>query len=71
MLFFRRCHVPFTKVDLEQRTDELGVSILLYLQALPRTDWNNFLEKLSIEDKEIIRSKTKIEEAHAWVSIRA
>ena len=71
MIFFRRCHVTFTKVDLEQRTYELGVSILLYLQTLPRTNWNNFLETLSIEDKEIIRSKTKIEEAHAWVSIRA
>ena len=71
MIFFRRCHVTFTKVDLEQRTDELGVSILLYLQTLPRTDWNNFLERLSIEDKEIIWSKTKIEVAHAWVSIRA
>ena len=30
--------VAYTKVDLEQRTDALGVSILLYLQTLFQTD---------------------------------
>ena len=71
MLFFRRYYVTYTKVDLEQCTDELGILRLLYLQTLSRTDWNNFLERLSIEDKETIRSKIKIEEARACVSIRA
>ena len=30
--------VIFTKVDLEQRTDELGVSTLLYMQTSFRID---------------------------------
>ena len=45
-------NVTYTKADLEQRTVVLGVSTLLYLQTLFRTDWNKFLERLSIHDIE-------------------
>ena len=57
MTFFRRCYVIYTKADSEERTDEFGVSILLYLQTLFRTDWNNFLERLSIDDEKKIDPK--------------
>ena len=63
--------VTYTKADLEQRTDALGVSTLLYLQTLFRTDWNNFLERLSIHDEDKIWSKKYIEEARIWASNRA
>ena len=36
-------NVTYTKADLEQRTVVLGVSTLLYLPTLFRTDWNKFL----------------------------
>ena len=38
--------ITYTKVYLEQRTNEFGVSTLLYLQTIFRTDWNSFLERL-------------------------
>ena len=44
-------NVTYIKADLEQRTVVLGVSTLLYLLTLFRTDWNNFLERLSIHDE--------------------
>lgn len=37
--------VTYNKADLEQRTETLSVLILLYLQALFRTDWNDFLDQ--------------------------
>jgi callose synthase len=37
--------VTYGKEDLEKRSDALGVSTLLYLQTLYRSDWNNFLEQ--------------------------
>ena len=68
-LLFRRCY--YTKVYFAQRTNEFGVSTLLYLHTLFLTDWNDFLERLSIHDEENIWSKNNIEEARGWVSIRA
>jgi callose synthase len=63
--------VTYTRGDLEKRTDTLGVSTLLYLQTLFRSDWNNFLERLGIEDEEKIWSKKYIDETRKWASMRA
>lgn len=63
--------VAYTKADLEKRTDELGVSTLLYLQTLYRNDWNNFIERMKVDDVEKIWSKENIQETRRWASIRA
>jgi callose synthase len=63
--------VTYSKSDLEQRTDALGVSTMLYLQTLYRSDWNNFLERMGIKDEDKIFSKKYIDETRRWASIRA
>jgi len=63
--------VTYSKADLEKRTDALGVSTLLYLQTLYRADWNNFLERLGIEDEEKIWQPKYVDETRRWASIRA
>jgi callose synthase len=63
--------VLYNKGDLEKRTDELGVSTLLYLQTLFQNDWKNFLERLSIDDPEKIWSKKFMQETRIWASIRS
>ena len=63
--------VTYTKEELTSRSDALGVSTLLYLQTLYRSDWNNFIERLGIEDDEKIWSKKLLEETRRWASIRA
>jgi len=63
--------VTYSKSDLEKRSDALGVSTLLYLQTLYRSDWNNFLERLGIKDEDKIWSPKYIDETRRWASIRA
>eukprot|EP00979_Chaetoceros_neogracilis_P015538 scaffold6112_cov265-Chaetoceros_neogracile.AAC.1 len=63
--------VMYNKGDLEKRTDELGVSTLLYLQTLFRGDWDNFLERNEIKDHEKIWSKKCVQETRIWASLRA
>jgi callose synthase len=63
--------VTYSKGDLEKRSDALGVSTLLYLQTLYRSDWNNFLERICITDEEKIFSAKYIDETRRWASIRA
>ena len=63
--------VTYSKSDLEKRSDALGVSTLLYLQTLYRSDWNNFLERMGISDEEKIWSSKFIDETRRWASIRA
>ena len=63
--------VTYSKGDLEKRSDALGVSTLLYLQTLFRSDWNNFVERLGITDEEKIWNKKYIDETRRWASIRA
>lgn len=63
--------VTYTKADLEKRTDALGVSTILYLQTLFRTDWDNFIERNGIKDEEAIYSKRFINETKVWASLRA
>ena len=43
----------YTNGDFEECTDTLGVSILLYLQTLFRTDWNKFLESYQYMMKKV------------------
>ena len=63
--------VTYSKGDLEKRSDALGVSTMLYLQTLYRNDWDNFLERLGIQDEEKLWSKQYAEETRRWASIRA
>lgn len=63
--------VTYSKSDLERRTDALGVSTILYLQTLYKEDWNNFLERMGIQDEEKLWSKKNAEETKRWASIRA
>lgn len=63
--------VTYSKDDLEKRSDALGVSTLLYLQTLYRSDWNNFLERLGIKDEDKVWSKKYVNETRRWASIRA
>lgn len=67
---FYKEDVTYSRNDLEKRS-ELGVSTLLYLQTLYRTDWNNFLERMGLLDDEKIFSSKYIEETRRWASIRA
>uniref|UniRef100_A0A7S1ZKM7 1,3-beta-glucan synthase n=1 Tax=Ditylum brightwellii TaxID=49249 RepID=A0A7S1ZKM7_9STRA len=62
--------VTYTKGDLIKRSDALGVSTLLYLQTLFRADWNNFLERMKIQDDEIW-GKKNLGETRTWASLRA
>ena len=57
--------MTYNKVYLERRTDELSVSTLLYIHTLFRTNWDNFLVRLSINDEEKNWSKSIIEKARA------
>lgn len=63
--------VTYSKAELEQRSDALGVSTLLYLQTLYRSDWNNFIERQGLVDDEKIWSKKYIYETRTWASLRA
>lgn len=63
--------VTYSKSDLEKRSDALGVSTLLYLQTLYRSDWTNFLERMGITDEEKIWGTKYIDETRRWASIRA
>jgi len=63
--------VSYSKADLEQRTDALGVSTMLYLQTLYKDDWNNFLERLGLKDEEKLWSKKYEQETRRWASCRA
>jgi len=63
--------VTYSKSELEQRSDALGVSTLLYLQTLYRSDWNNFLERQGLTDDDKIWSKKHVDETRTWASLRA
>lgn len=63
--------VTYTKDDLQKHNDEMGVSTLLYLQTLYRSDWQNFLERLTINDEEKVWSKKNLEQTRIWASNRA
>ena len=63
--------VTYTKADLEAKSSALGVSVLLYLQTLYKSDWNNFLERLKIKDDGMVFAKNNLAETRRWASLRA
>jgi len=63
--------VTYTKKDLETRRDALGVSTLLYLQTLYKSDWINFLERMGLPDDEKIWQKKYVNETRTWASLRS
>jgi len=63
--------VTYSKNDLEERKDALGVTTLLYLQTLYKADWSNFLERLHIKDGENVWSKKYINKTWLWASLRS
>eukprot|EP00590_Aulacoseira_subarctica_P004324 CAMPEP_0172434066 /NCGR_PEP_ID=MMETSP1064-20121228/70434_1 /TAXON_ID=202472 /ORGANISM="Aulacoseira subarctica , Strain CCAP 1002/5" /LENGTH=2137 /DNA_ID=CAMNT_0013182263 /DNA_START=101 /DNA_END=6514 /DNA_ORIENTATION=- len=63
--------VTYSKNDLEERKDALGVTTLLYLQTLYKTEWSNFLERLNIKDGENVWSKKYVDETRLWASLRS
>jgi hypothetical protein len=54
-----------------QETNTDGVSVILYLQTLFKTDWLNFLERRSIRDEQQIWSAAHLQELRMWASCRA
>ena len=65
--------VTYSKADLEKKSSTLGVSVLLYLQTLYKSDWVNFMERLKLkdEDSEKIWHKKYLPEVRKWASMRA
>jgi callose synthase len=63
--------VTYSKNDLEERKDALGVTTLLYLQTLYKADWSNFLERLHIKGGENVWSKKYINKTRLWASLRS
>ena len=63
--------VTLSKRELETRSDALGVSTMLYLQTLYKTDWVNFLERIDLKDEEKVWTKKYADEARQWASIRS
>jgi len=63
--------VTYSKADLENRSDALGVSTMLYLQTLYRDEWTNYLERTGIQDEEKLWSKNHAEDTRHWASIRS
>jgi callose synthase len=63
--------VTYSKNDLEERKDALGVTTLLYLQTLYKADWSNFLERLHIKGGENVWSKKYINKTWLWASLRS
>ena len=62
--------VMLSKHDLQQKNSD-GVSTILYLQTLYKTDWNNFLERNRLQDEADIFSDDYIMETRMWASLRA
>ncbi|KAG5186996.1 1,3-beta-glucan synthase component-domain-containing protein [Tribonema minus] len=62
--------VLYGRKDLEKRNED-GLSMLMYLQALYKHDWHNFLERNGISDEQQIWSKKHFQELRLWASMRA
>jgi callose synthase len=44
--------VIYTRADLERENSD-GVTVLLYLQTLYKSDWKNFLERRKITEAQV------------------
>ncbi len=62
--------VLYGKSDLECRNED-GLSTLMYLQALYKHDWHNFLQRLGIEDEQQVWSRKFFQETRMWASLRS
>lgn len=62
--------VIYSRSDLEKRNED-GLSTLLYLQALYKHDWRNFLERMELQDEQQIWSKRILQDTRLWASLRA
>ena len=71
------CMTPFysedvllSKEDLEAKNSD-GISTILYLQTLYKKDWNNFLERMELQDEQHIWFPKNLQETRQWASLRA
>ncbi len=62
--------VLYGRDDLECRNED-GLSTLMYLQALYKHDWHNFLQRLGIEDEQQVWSRKFFHETRMWASLRS
>ncbi len=62
--------VLYGRGDLECRNED-GLSTLMYLQALYKHDWHNFLQRLGIEDEQQVWSHKFFQETRMWASLRS
>ncbi|KAL3815028.1 hypothetical protein ACJIZ3_016296 [Penstemon smallii] len=58
-------------IDLLEKPNEDGVSILFYLQKIYPDEWENFLERVSCSSEEDLKGNSKLEEElRLWASYR-
>ncbi|CAN0165979.1 unnamed protein product, partial [Ectocarpus fasciculatus] len=62
--------VVYSRGDLEQKNED-GLTTLMYLQALYKHDWRNFMERKGITSEQQAMSKKHIESTRLWASFRA
>ncbi|KAH6789679.1 callose synthase 1 [Perilla frutescens var. frutescens] len=58
-------------IDLLEKPNEDGVSILFYLQKISPDEWENFLERVGCNSEEDLKGNSKLEEElRLWASYR-
>lgn len=62
--------VVYSRADLEQKNDD-GLTTIMYLQALYKSDWRNYMERTGIAGEQQAMSKTHLEDTRLWASFRA
>ncbi|CAN0189143.1 unnamed protein product, partial [Ectocarpus sp. 4 AP-2014] len=62
--------VVYSRGDLDQKNED-GLTTLMYLQALYKHDWRNFMERKGITSEQQAMSKKHIEATRLWASFRA
>ncbi|CAM9413645.1 unnamed protein product, partial [Sphacelaria rigidula] len=62
--------VVYSRGDLERKNED-GLTTLMYLQALYKSDWRNFMERIGISSEQQALSKKHIESTRFWASFRA
>ncbi|CAB1098159.1 GT48 [Ectocarpus sp. CCAP 1310/34] len=62
--------VVYSRGDLDQKNED-GLTTLMYLQALYKHDWRNFMERRGITSEQQAMSKKHIEATRLWASFRA
>eukprot|EP00904_Undaria_pinnatifida_P012897 jgi/Undpi1/8738/HiC_scaffold_25.g11200.m1 len=62
--------VVYSRDDLDQKNED-GLTTLMYLQALYKHDWRNFMERKGITSEQQAMSKRHIKATRLWASFRA